>query len=149
MLKIVRRSQGQVVGPFAYSFVYRNDRGWHKPIGGRLISCINGYHLVRLNQLWRWLKDRRPRNNHVVYLVKADMTDALECPGENKVVVRNFRFICELECSSDFLGDFYNGGLGYWDWSYSDWKPTSAQLIGLAKRWGLDIKNWKIVGEYV
>jgi hypothetical protein len=58
----------------------------------------------------------------------------------NKVVARNFKFVCELDVSRGFLGNDVYAGHRY---------IYSAELKESVEAWGLDIRDNKIIGEYV
>jgi len=144
MFKIVHVNcvTGMRTGPYA-SFTYRNDRGWHAPISGKLYPCHNGYHLIRLNDLPNWISSNLPRYSYRLFLVKVDMKDAII--SDTKIVARNFRFVCELETSDEFVGCALS--TRYFFGCKAAKYPN--KLRGLAKKWGLDMKDGKVVGEYV
>ncbi len=132
------------MGPYASGFTYNLDNRWHAAIRGRLRMCSNGYHLLRLKQICQWLTDNPISSGHRIFLVKADMKDALI--RDNKIAVKNFKTVCELETSGDFLKDALKRSITYYGRGNSPRCPK--KLAGLAKRWGLDMKDWKVVGEY-
>lgn len=147
MFKIVSKTTNSakiLSGPYASGYYYNVDNYWQNPIKGRLIDCRRGYHVVRLRQLPKWLRHKEPQFGHRIYLIKADMKDALERPEANKVVVRNFRFMCELDSTRDVIG------ANLWSDRYTTYRNITSNffLANLARKWGLSVRSGIITGEY-
>lgn len=151
MFKIVRHGGDSIFkGPYATTYTYTPNHNWQKPIRDRLISCMRGYHCVRLRQLPNWLRGKPPQFGFKIFLVKVDMSGAIDSKVERKVVVRNFRFVCELETTRNFIGPrLYTGMANYYSRiNVHTFKP--AELYKLANKWGLSVDKVteKITGEY-
>lgn len=128
-------------------YVYPPVGVWTPPVYGHLAPCVNGYHVCRPRELFKWLS--RAQN---IYLVEANSNSWDIIEAADKVIVRSLKLVRKLDTSKTILEKlFHYMNCYYWRfpatglslWSFKETMHTVSQqkrqkaMEFLMNHWGI------------